>query len=98
MPSLPVYPPPLSASETAFNLASLSLPSPVRADGRSLTQNRPVSISLGVIPQANGSARVRRERGEEVVVGVRLEVGPREHGTKKMEAGGRDDLKVEVEW
>jgi exosome complex component RRP42 len=43
-----------------------------RIDGRALDEQRPLSIETGVIPKANGSARVRLENTE-VITGVKIQ-------------------------
>ena len=43
-----------------------------RIDGRALDEHRPLSIDVGVIPHANGSARVRLG-DTEVVAGVKIQ-------------------------
>lgn len=72
----------LSPAEQSYILTGLAHPTlPVRNDGRpQLTSFRPVQISQGDAPQANGSARVvldareGKRGGTEVVVGIKLEV------------------------
>ncbi|KAL7624001.1 Exosome complex component rrp42 [Parahypoxylon ruwenzoriense] len=64
----------LSPAELAYLHASLSLSPPVRPDGRSAAQFRPLTAETGVLPGANGSARVCFADGTEAVVGVKAEV------------------------
>ena len=45
-----------------------------RIDGRAFDEHRPLSIETGVIPKANGSARVRLG-DTEVVAGVKIQIG-----------------------
>ncbi|KAJ3704296.1 hypothetical protein LUZ61_008001 [Rhynchospora tenuis] len=46
----------------------------IRADGRTRHQFRPISVHTGVIPQANGSARVRLG-ATEVIASIKAELG-----------------------
>jgi len=64
----------LSPAELAYLHASLSLTPPVRPDGRGAAQFRPLAAETGVLPGANGSARVCFADGTEAVVGVKAEV------------------------
>ena len=51
-----------------------SLNNNVRSDGRKLEDYRDIEIETGIIPQANGSARVRLGNTE-VIAGVKFSVG-----------------------
>jgi exosome complex component RRP42 len=64
----------LSPAELAFLHTSLSLNPSIRPDGRSATQFRPLVAETGVLPGANGSARVCFADGTEAIVGVKAEV------------------------
>lgn len=64
----------LSPAELAYLHASLSLLPPLRPDGRSPNQYRPVSAETGVLPGANGSARVCFADGTEAIVGIKAEI------------------------
>lgn len=65
----------LSPSERSYIITGLTHPThPTRLDNRSLLKPRPIQISYGDAPQANGSARVIIDGGTEVVAGIRLEV------------------------
>lgn len=79
----------LSPAELAFLHRSLSLSHPIRPDGRSSTQFRPLVAETEVLPSANGSARVCFADGSEAIAGVKAEV---ESG-----AGSWDDEENEVE-
>ncbi|KAJ4750089.1 Exosome complex component RRP42 [Rhynchospora pubera] len=46
----------------------------LRADGRTRNQFRPISVETGIIPQANGSARVRLG-ATEVIASIKAELG-----------------------
>ncbi|KIW06550.1 uncharacterized protein PV09_02980 [Verruconis gallopava] len=64
----------LSPAELSFLHSSLSLVPPIRPDGRSPTQFRPLVAESGILPAANGSARVCFADGTEAIVGVKAEV------------------------
>jgi exosome complex component RRP42 len=64
----------LSPAELAFLHSSLSLTPPVRPDGRTTTQFRPLVAESDVLPLANGSARVCFADGSEAIAGVKAEV------------------------
>ncbi|KAK8078164.1 hypothetical protein PG996_004334 [Apiospora saccharicola] len=66
----------LSPAELAYLHGSLSLitPGPIRPDGRSPTQFRPLTAETGILPGTNGSARICFADGTEAVVGVKAEV------------------------
>lgn len=90
----------LSPAELAYLHASLSLTPPLRPDGRSPTQFRPLSAETDILPGTNGSARICFADGTEAIVGVKAEVEKTRarHGagntlreTELIEAGGGDD-------
>ncbi|WVR08919.1 hypothetical protein IAU60_005978 [Kwoniella sp. DSM 27419] len=86
----------LSPSEISYIQTSLAHPTtPTRLDARSPLASRPISISYGVYPHANGSARVN-VGGTEVVAGVRLEVVDVGKGEKKGSEGWRGKVEVDV--
>ena len=64
----------LSPAELSYIHTSLSLNPPIRPDGRSPTQFRPVVAETDILPGTNGSARVYFTDGTEAIVGVKLEV------------------------
>lgn len=64
----------LSPAELSYLHASLSLSPPVRPDGRSARQFRPLVAETDILPNANGSARVCFSDGAEAIVGVKAEV------------------------
>jgi len=67
--------PHLSPAELSYLYTSLALPnSPIRPDGRSPTQFRPLTAETGILPGANGSARIGFADGTEAIVGVKAEV------------------------
>ena len=61
----------LSESETTFIQAAIKVHN-LRLDGRSTKEFRPISITTGVMPQANGSARVQVGNNN-ILVGCKLE-------------------------
>lgn len=65
---------PLSPAELSYLHSSLSQTPPIRPDGRSPTQFRPLVAETDVLPSANGSARICFADGTEAVVGVKAEV------------------------
>jgi exosome complex component RRP42 len=64
----------LSPAELSYLYTSLSLTPPIRPDGRSSTQFRPLIAECGILPSTNGSARICFADGTEAVVGVKAEV------------------------
>jgi exosome complex component RRP42 len=67
--------PHLSPAELSYLYTSLSLPkSPIRPDGRSPTQFRPLSAETNILPGTNGSARIGFADGTQAIVGVKAEV------------------------
>lgn len=47
----------------------------IRSDGRARDQFRPDTLSIDCIPQANGSARIQVQRGCDILIGIRLDLG-----------------------
>ncbi|KAJ5991049.1 hypothetical protein N7522_011256 [Penicillium canescens] len=67
--------PHLSPAELSYLYTSLSLPkTPIRPDGRSPTQFRPLSAETNILPGTNGSARIGFADGTQAIVGVKAEV------------------------
>ncbi|CAJ2511826.1 Uu.00g074510.m01.CDS01 [Anthostomella pinea] len=64
----------LSPAELAYLHITLSQQPPIRADGRTATQFRPLTAETGILPGTNGSARVCFADGTEAVVGIKAEV------------------------
>ncbi|KAI6393353.1 hypothetical protein MCOR23_007990 [Pyricularia oryzae] len=64
----------LSPAELAYLHDSLSLTPPIRPDGRTATQFRPLTTETGILPGTNGSARICFADGTEAIVGVKAEV------------------------
>jgi exosome complex component RRP42 len=65
----------LSPAELSYLYTSLSLPqSPIRPDGRSPTQFRPLTAESNILPGTNGSARIGFADGTQAIVGVKAEV------------------------
>lgn len=63
-----------SPAELAYLHSTLSLRPPIRPDGRSPTQFRPLTAETGILPGTNGSARVCFADGTEAIVGVKAEI------------------------
>ena len=71
----------LSKAEKSYIQSSLLANPPLRSDGRSLNDYRSINLETGVVPLANGSARVSiGVGGTEVLAGVKLEVEDVEDG------------------
>ncbi|KAK5019600.1 ribosomal protein S5 domain 2-type protein [Cryomyces antarcticus] len=89
----------LSPAELSYLHSSLALSPPVRPDGRSSTQFRPLVAESDILPGANGSARVCFPDGTEAIVGVKAEVEKsrwrpsEEHGVHLGTGGG--DLEMD---
>lgn len=67
--------PHLSPAELSYLYTSLSLPqTPIRPDGRSPIQFRPLSAESNILPGTNGSARIGFADGTQAIVGVKAEV------------------------
>lgn len=64
----------LSPAELAYLHTSLSLTPPIRPDGRSPTQFRPLIAESDILPGTNGSARICFADGTEAIVGVKAEI------------------------
>ncbi|KAI7458548.1 hypothetical protein KC351_g18092, partial [Hortaea werneckii] len=65
---------PLSPAELSYLHTSLTQSPPIRPDGRSPTQFRPLIAEADILPSANGSARICFADGTEAIVGVKAEV------------------------
>ncbi|KAJ5688718.1 hypothetical protein N7462_003110 [Penicillium macrosclerotiorum] len=67
--------PHLSPAELSYLYTSLALPqTPIRPDGRSPTQFRPLTAESNILPGTNGSARIGFADGTQAIVGVKAEV------------------------
>ncbi|KAE8355305.1 putative exoribonuclease family protein [Aspergillus coremiiformis] len=67
--------PHISPAELSYLYTSLALQgSPIRPDGRSATQFRPLTAETDILPGTNGSARVGFADGTQAIVGVKAEV------------------------
>ncbi|KAK0878889.1 Exosome complex component rrp42 [Friedmanniomyces endolithicus] len=80
---------PLSPAELQYLHTSLSQDPPIRPDGRSPTQFRPLVAETDILPSTNGSARICFPDGTEAMVGVKAEV-------EKTREGGQN-VKGEVD-
>ncbi|QDS74643.1 hypothetical protein FKW77_009251 [Venturia effusa] len=91
----------LSPAELSYLHSSLSLSPPIRPDGRTPAQFRPLIAESGILPSANGSARICFGDGTEAIVGVKAEVEKSverpglldqdEHGSDDEETGGKGE-------
>ncbi|KAF4428374.1 hypothetical protein F53441_14043 [Fusarium austroafricanum] len=89
-----------SPAELAYLHQSLSLHPPIRPDGRSPTQFRPLTAETGILPGTNGSARVHFADGTEAIVGVKAEIektGGSEEQPDEEERTRSDWLELAVE-
>ena len=64
----------LSPAELSYLHTSLSLSPPIRPDGRTATQFRPLVAESDILPSTNGSARICFADGTEAIVGIKAEV------------------------
>ncbi|CAK7267388.1 Exosome complex component rrp42 [Sporothrix epigloea] len=76
----------LSPAELAFLHTSLAQHPPIRPDGRTPAQFRPLRAETGMLPSANGSARICFADGSEAIVGVKAQV----ERTRRGDGGGGD--------
>ncbi|OQO12159.1 hypothetical protein B0A48_02799 [Cryoendolithus antarcticus] len=94
---------PLSPAELSYLHTSLSSTPPIRPDGRTPTQFRPLVAETAILPTANGSARVCFSDGTEAIVGVKAEVEKTRGGGMEQDVNmggddGNDEGKGEVQW
>src|ERR1700679_1894837 len=64
----------LSPAELSYLHTSLSLTPPIRPDGRTPSQFRPLIAETDILPGTNGSARICFADGTEAIVGIKAEV------------------------
>lgn len=69
-----IHPMKLSPAELSYLKESLVQNEPIRPDGRSISQFRPLEASIGFLPLANGSSRIRGSGGSECIAGVKAKV------------------------
>jgi exosome complex component RRP42 len=88
----------LSPAELSYLHTSLSLSPPIRPDGRSARQFRPLVAETDILPNTNGSARICFSDGNEAIVGVKAEVekgvkstGPVKEGLTDVTLEDEDD-------
>nr|OQO25109.1 hypothetical protein B0A51_08309 [Rachicladosporium sp. CCFEE 5018] len=82
---------PLSPAELSYLHTSLSSTPPIRPDGRTPTQFRPLVAETAILPTANGSARVCFSDGTEAIVGVKAEVEKTRNGVSEQDVNMADD-------
>lgn len=81
--------PHLSPAELSYLYTSLSLPkAPIRPDGRSPTQFRPLTAESNILPGTNGSARIGFADGTQAIVGVKAEVEKTALSAETLDARG----------
>jgi len=80
----------ISAGERKFIIEGIQ--QNLRNDGRTILDMRPFSVETGMIPQTNGSARVKLS-STDVLVGIKVEIGDPDPDFPEQ---GR--LEVQVEW
>jgi exosome complex component RRP42 len=64
----------LSPAELSYLHTSLSLTPPIRPDGRTSSQFRPLVAETDILPGTNGSSRICFADGTEAIVGIKAEV------------------------
>jgi exosome complex component RRP42 len=64
----------LSPAELSYLHASLTHTPPIRPDGRTSSQFRPLIAESDILPGTNGSARICFADGTEAIVGIKAEV------------------------
>ena len=82
----------LSPAELSYIHTSLSQTPPIRPDGRTPTQFRPLIAETDIVPSANGSARICFADGTEAIVGIKAEVEKTrsaQHATSEQESSAR---------
>ncbi|KAI1817128.1 hypothetical protein GGS20DRAFT_101720 [Poronia punctata] len=85
----------LSPAELAYLHSTLSLTPPLRPDGRTATQFRPLTAETGILPGTNGSARICFADGTEAVVGVKAEVEKTTTTTVNLDGRGEEEEEEE---
>ena len=88
----------LSPAELSYLHTSLSLVPPIRPDGRTSSQFRPLIAETDILPGTNGSSRICFADGTEAIVGIKAEVEKsRPSYQQAVEGDGLDgELKKEV--
>ncbi|KAL3496025.1 ribosomal protein S5 domain 2-type protein [Aspergillus germanicus] len=89
--------PHISPAELSYIYTSLSLPgAPIRPDGRSATQFRPLSAETDILPGTNGSARVGFADGTQAIVGVKAEVERTALGIEALTQAEQEEYAAEI--
>lgn len=88
---------PLSPAELSYLHNSLLQNPPIRPDGRSPTQFRPLVAETDILSSANGSARICFADGTEAVVGVKAEVEKSRSRGGLVSGPGDIDVNTDVE-
>src|ERR1700710_1138141 len=90
----------LSPAELSYLHTSLALTPPIRPDGRTPGQFRPLIAETNILPGTNGSARICFADGTEAIVGIKAEVEksrPSYQSTKDLNSAEDDDDEVDEE-
>src|SRR6266536_2043281 len=64
----------LSPAELSYLHTSLTQTPPIRPDGRTPSQFRPLIAESDILPGTNGSARICFADGTEAIIGIKAEV------------------------
>lgn len=64
----------LSATERSYLYESLQQSPPIRPDGRSIKQFRPIQSHIGFLDNSNGSAKITLSDGSECIVSIKAQV------------------------
>lgn len=64
----------LSATERSYLYESLQQSPPIRPDGRSIKQFRPIQSHIGFLENSNGSAKMTLSDGSECIVSIKAKV------------------------
>jgi exosome complex component RRP42 len=81
----------LSPAELSYLHTSLSLTPPIRPDGRTSSQFRPLIAETDILPGTNGSSRICFADGTEAIVGIKAEVEKSRPSYKQaVEGDGQD--------
>lgn len=87
----------LSPAELSYLHTSLSLTPPIRPDGRTPSQFRPLIAETSILPGTNGSARICFADGTEAIVGIKAEMkkSRQSYQQSQFEAGKDEDISAQ---
>jgi exosome complex component RRP42 len=86
-----------SKAELSYTATSLGLNGALRSDGRGQLDYRPIRVSTGVFPQANGSARVQCGESQ-ISVGVTCSVTTINSELDEIESNSAGAIVCSVVW